>query len=234
MQIDALARQFWENGYLHLEGFCDPDLMDQLDSRIHTHFGVSPDWQHTEEFLEKSKVEVVPWFPQREGDHAFDPIQNDPKLIALTNAILGEGFGIQYCMVMFSKAGSNGQAWHQDCPPDDPAQHNLNRLIYTADIDPDVGGQIVFVPGSHKTGLLPVGDPEEDLDGQVVLAPKKGDLILLHGHMWHRVLPTKGGVRSSTNYRAGPVGTPEDITDICVYRNMRYRFSTSEVVEERA
>ena len=34
-------------------------------------------------------------------------------------------------------------------------------------------------------------------------------------------------------YRAAPAGTPDDVTDVCVYRNMRYRFSTSAVVEER-
>ena len=28
-------------------------------------------------------------------------------------------------------------------------------------------------------------------------------------------------------------GTPANITDICVYRNMRYRFETNEVVEDR-
>ncbi len=39
--------------------------------------------------------------------------------------------------------------------------------------------------------------------------------------------------RFSSNFRSAPKGRPEDITDICVYRNMRYRFSTSEVIEER-
>jgi hypothetical protein len=72
-----------------------------------------------------------------------------------------------------------------------------------------------------------------EFDDQVVLRPKKGTLVLLHGHTWHRVLPIVGAYRYSTNYRAAPAGTPDDITDVCVYRNMRYRFSTSEVVEER-
>jgi hypothetical protein len=30
-----------------------------------------------------------------------------------------------------------------------------------------------------------------------------------------------------------PKDTPEEITDIAVYRNIRYRFSTAEVIEER-
>ena len=39
--------------------------------------------------------------------------------------------------------------------------------------------------------------------------------------------------RVSSNFRAVPLGVPEDITDICVYRNMRYKFSTEEIIEER-
>ena len=120
------------------------------------------------------------------------------------------------------------------CPPDDPAKYNLNRLVYTRDLSDDFGGQTVVMPGSHRMGQLPAGDPHEDLDGQIMLNPRKGTLALLHGHSWHRVLPITGAFRFSTNYRACPAGTPANITDICVYRNMRYRFSTYSMVEERA
>jgi hypothetical protein len=82
-------------------------------------------------------------------------------------------------------------------------------------------------------GELPAGEPHEDLEGQVVLSPQKGTLVLLHGHTWHRVLPITGAFRFSTNYRVCPRGTPADITDICVYRNMRYCFASNRVVEER-
>ncbi len=82
-------------------------------------------------------------------------------------------------------------------------------------------------------GELPAGKPHEDLENQIVLSQKKGTLVILHGHCWHRVLPIKGEYRVSANARAIPTGTPEDITDIAVYRNMRYRFSTQEIIEER-
>jgi len=36
----------------------------------------------------------------------------------------------------------------------------------------------------------------------------------------------------SVNSRAIPKETPEDITDIAVYRNMRYRFSKDEVLPQ--
>lgn len=231
--MNGLQGVFERDGYLVVEDFFDTELMLDLDQLIHGHFGDTPDFLHSDEFLDKAKTDVIPWFPQREGAEAFDEVERDSRLIELSGSILGSGWTTQYCMVMFSRQGSSGQAWHQDCPPHDPGIFNLNRLVYTSDISDETGGQLVVVPASHKRGLLPVGDPVAELDDQVVLLPKQGTLVLLHGHTWHRVLPIKGANRSSINYRAAPAGTPDDVTDICVYRNMCYKFSTSEIVEDR-
>ena len=134
---------------------------------------------------------------------------------------------------MFSKRGTSGQAWHQDCPPEDPRFHNLNRLVYSSNITDETGGQTVVVPGSHRHGVIPAGEPTGELGGEVVLRPGAGTLVILHGHAWHRVLPIRGEFRYSTNYRAAPKDSPHDMTDVCVYRNMRYRFSSSEIIERR-
>lgn len=233
MRMQQLKSDFDRDGYVVIEEFFASGLMDELDEIIRNHFGANPQFLHDNEFLKKAQTEVIPWFPQNEGVNGFDAIDHDARFIELSEIILGAGWTSQYCMVMFSRQGTSGQAWHQDCPPDDPAVFNLNRLVYTSDITDEIGGQTVVVPGSRKSGLLPVGDPVGDLENQVVLRPKKGTLILLHGHTYHRVLPIKGAYRFSTNYRAVPAGTPDDITDVCVYRNMRYQFSTSDVIEDR-
>lgn len=241
MDLENLHEEFWENGYLVLDDFFEPELMAQMDTIIRGYFGDDPQFWHEQEFLEKSKTEVIPWFPQNPDlpEHdpelaaPFDRVESDPRLGQLTRALLGADWGSLYSMVMYSRQGTSGQAWHQDCPPDDPACYNLNRLVYSRDLSTEIGGQTVVMPGSHRRGVLPVGDPHEDLEGQVILNPKKGTLVLLHGHTWHRVLPITGDFRFSTNYRACPSGTPADITDICVYRNMRYSFATNSVVEDR-
>ena len=206
MDIEGYKSRFERDGYIVIEDCFDEAIMDKLDRIIRDYYGQNPDFWHDDEFLEKAKTEVVPWFPQREGVTDFDVIENDARLQQLTAAVLGEGWGSQYCMVMFSKQGTSGQAWHQDCPPDDPRRHNLNRLVYTSDITDEIGGQTVVVPGSHKRGLLPFGDPVGEFDDQVVLRPRKGTLVLLHGHTWHRVLPITGSYRFSTNFRAAPAG----------------------------
>jgi hypothetical protein len=233
MDYAALAARFWEEGYIVLENFFDAPLMDHVNQLIVDHFGMSPEWYHTSEFLQKSKAEVIPWFPQREGVTDLQPIDEDPRLARLTAAIIGEEWQEQYCMVLFSRQGSIGQAWHQDCPPEDSSLFNLNRLVYTHSIDDSIGGQTVVIPGTHRRGLIPAGDPTAPMDGQLILSPTKGTLVILHGHTWHRVLPVHGTYRVSTNFRAVPKGTPENVTDICVYRNMRYQFSTGQILEER-
>ncbi|MEM7105781.1 MAG: phytanoyl-CoA dioxygenase family protein [Bacteroidota bacterium] len=233
MDYEKCAIDFWENGYLVMENFYPAELMNYLNEVILNHFGMKPEWEHTNEFIEKSATEVIPWFPFREGNMEFEPAENDPRLLALTESILGKGWDNLYCMAMFSKKGTRGQAWHQDCPPENPDQFNLNRLFYTHDITEETGGKTIVMPKTHKTGELTKGIPHEDMDGQVVLAPKKGTLVILHGHTWHRVLPVNGEYRVSVNCRSVPKNTPENITDVAVYRNMRYRFSTSEIIEER-
>lgn len=242
MALDKLAREFWKNGYLAIEKFFSEPQMDKLDREIRDYFGENPAYRHEEEFLARSQTEVIPWFPQNPemADYSpaaarhFDAPEQDPRFVALTGALLGSDWSPLYSMVMYSRKGTTGQAWHQDCPPEEPTRFNLNRLVYTRDFMPEDGGQTVIMPGSHRMGVLPAGgDMHEDLEGQVVINPRKGMLVLLHGHCWHRVLPIKGDFRFSTNYRACPAGTPANITDVCIYRNMRYRFSTAEVIEER-
>ena len=209
------------------------ELMRRLDKKIIEHFGDNPAFLHSKDFIEKAKTDVIPWFPQDKGRSDFDIVDDHRELRELTQALLGDNWARLHCMVMFSKQGTAGQAWHQDCAPEYPARYNLNRLVYTSNIDETTGGQTVVVPGSHRRGLLPAGDPWADFEDQVILHPKAGTLVLLHGHIWHRVLPIHGRYRYSTNYRAVPARTAPDITDVCVYRNMRYQFSTETVIEER-
>lgn len=232
MDLNVIAEQFWREGYIVFENFFDDELMDEYNGIIQNHYGVDPNWEHTNEFISKSAVEVIPWFPYREGQPLFDKIDKNERFNNITDALLKEGWENLYCMMMFSKGGTKGQAWHQDCPPEDKSKFNLNRLVYTHDITDETGGEIVVMPKAHKAGVLPVGIPDADIDGQLVFQPKKGTVIFLHGHCFHKVMPVKKD-RISSNFRAVPKGTPEDITDICVYRNMRYKFSTEEIIQER-
>jgi ectoine hydroxylase len=64
MDSVKLSKEFWNNGYLVLDDFFDPELMEQFDQNIRDYFGQNPEFRHEEEFLSKSETEVIPWFPQ--------------------------------------------------------------------------------------------------------------------------------------------------------------------------
>lgn len=228
-----IGEAFHRDGYVVLPNFFEPELMAELDGLCRQHYGDAPAFAHDDEFVAGAQVEVVPWFPQRQGVSAFGQVEDDPRVRKLTTVLLGEGWRSDYCMAMHSRAESPGQAWHQDCPAVDPTQFNLNRLVYTHPVGGARGGGLVVVPGSHRRGHLPAGEPRQPLPGQVVIDADVGTLVLVHGHCWHAVLPVGPEVRISLNYRALPSGARDGLTDVCVYRNMHYRFSTAEVLVQR-
>ena len=82
MQLEQLANDFWRQGYLVLEDFFSADTMDDLQSLILGHYGLNPEYEHEAAFLSKSATEVIPWFPQRSGEHAFDEIDQCPKMLS--------------------------------------------------------------------------------------------------------------------------------------------------------
>lgn len=95
MNIAEYRKKFDRDGYVVIENFFDDELMDHLDGIIRDYYGNNPDFWHNDEFLEKAKTEVVPWFPQREGVQDFDSIENDKRLHKLSDAILGSGWSSQ-------------------------------------------------------------------------------------------------------------------------------------------
>ena len=106
MKTVDLSTRFWQQGYLVIDDFFSVESMNNLQSIILGHYGLHPQYEHEAAFLSKSATEVIPWFPQRSGEQAFDEIEHCANMQTLTEAILGEGWKSLYCMTMFSKKGS--------------------------------------------------------------------------------------------------------------------------------
>ena len=71
--MNGLQGIFERNGYLVVNDFFDTELMIELDPLIRGHSSDASDFPHSDEFLDKAKTDVIPWFPQREGE-VFDEI----------------------------------------------------------------------------------------------------------------------------------------------------------------
>ena len=223
--MSSLREEFDERGYVVIEGFLTDHENDQLNESLDVKYAR---WQaEARQVAQKSdhdECDVLAWDPLLEGHPVFCELAASEKLRRATAGVLGDDFETQTSLIMFSIPHGRGQAWHQDCPPEEVGLFNLNRLLYPSDTNLE-NGAIVVVPGSHKQGVIPPGGTQDPISGEVVLTPRAGTLVLLHGHVYHRVTPNlTDKPRNSVNFRALPAGVPDWVTCVAVYRNGRTRF----------
>ena len=231
---DSRRRKFAEHGVVVVPGFLDREQVAFLNREIDAHYGPLVRERFGIGAVSRAAIEmdcdVITWDPLGEEVEPFQVLAADPRLATLTRELIGE-FSAPGSLAMWSVGGGKGQAWHQDCPPDDPSQFNLNRLFYLQDTEVD-DGAVVVVPGSPRMGRISPGAPQAPIPGEVMLTPRAGTLVLLHGHIYHRVTPNVSlRPRVSVNLRAYPADVPREITRIGLYRNAAYDFLAGKRID---
>ena len=153
---DSRRRKFAEHGVVVVPGFLDREQVAFLNREIDAHYGPLVRERFGIGAVSRAAIEmdcdVITWDPLGEEVEPFQVLAADPRLATLTRELIGE-FSAPGSLAMWSVGGGKGQAWHQDCPPDDPSQFNLNRLFYLQDTEVD-DGAVVVVPGSHRMGRI--------------------------------------------------------------------------------
>ncbi|WP_404425406.1 phytanoyl-CoA dioxygenase family protein [Nibricoccus sp. IMCC34717] len=227
--LARLQAEFDATGCLVLPGFLAPHELQPIQAELDAYYApiekqaLALSAGHKGETA-KFACDVVPWDPVKDGNTTLTQLWHHDRLATVTECVLGPGFLAPSSLVMFSVGGGRGQAWHQDCPSDASADFNLNRLFYTEDVSLEEGA-IVVVPGSHRWGRIPPGGHQDPMVGEIALTPRAGTLVLLHGHVYHRVTPNLTPKRRiSVNYRAYPAGVSPDVNCIGVYRNGTVNF----------
>lgn len=235
--LTALRQQFQEQGFVMVENFLTSQELSSLNEEIANHYGplnlhADSGSRKKAKGLPDTECEVIFWNPVEEKVQAFLDAMTKPEMVGLTASLLGNGYEeSQGALVMYSALGGKGQAWHQDCPFD-PANYNVNRLLYMNDLREE-DGAIVVVPGSHRTGRIPAGGAQEPIEGEVMLTPKAGSLIFVHGSCFHRVTPNLSKrPRVSVNFRVFPGGSDTSVCKVGVYRNVAIDFRNKAVAQE--
>jgi ectoine hydroxylase len=234
-QLQEIRETFDRDGFVVLPDFLDPAMTQALNAEIDAYYepllgGTKAiEGQRPDNFMQ-FECDVISWDPCIEGNPVFIKQKDNAQLAEVTAACLGEEFSAPSCLVMLATAGGKGQAWHQDCTHEDASRFNLNRLLYTHDMALE-NGAIVVVPGSHRAGKIPPGGNQESIPGEVVLIPTAGTLVLLSGHVYHRVTPNHTQEpRLSINFRAYPAGVTADVCNVAVYRGGTYDFARGEAI----
>jgi ectoine hydroxylase-related dioxygenase (phytanoyl-CoA dioxygenase family) len=229
--IDQLRHQFETQGYVVCPDVLTPDEMLQINQELNRHYNLDDTSRQSENTSSSFDCQVISWNPLSDNNAVFKGLLGHPQLRQVTTACIGENYHEGDSLVMLSRFGGVGQAWHQDCPPDNLEHFNVNRLFYTRDIKEE-DGAIVVVPGSHRHGRIPTGGSQDPMPGEIHLTPKAGTLVLLNGLCYHRVTPNISKTpRISINFRAFAQGVPTNLCNIGVYRNGAMDFVAGKAVD---
>jgi hypothetical protein len=192
-QVEALVK----DGYLIFDNFFDTAqtrrLQDALDSVAadESHSARSGrDWGgiYLRHLMEKHE--------------AFLELFYLEPFLSLARATLGPQVQVLPMTGRIALPDEDGQAtpWHihqRVVPTPRPAffslPHVLDALIYLDDVT-DASGPLCLVPGSHhwEDREFP-GGPHDDMENQVLVRVPAGSVVLIHGNLWHRGLPTTPG-----------------------------------------
>lgn len=137
-------------------------------------------------------------------DQRFWPFNSHPELIALARLALGPQIQLDDADARITFADViDGTGWHihlrtipDPLPPFFCYPHALHHLLYLDNITEREGGLCVL-PGSHKDHSIKIDvNSHHNIDGERILFPQRGDVVLMHANLWHRAVKSqRGGIK---------------------------------------
>lgn len=110
-----------------------------------------------------------------------------PEILECVGQVLPAGFKLSSLNVRSADPHSDRvQPLHCDVGaiPDDKGYWVCNTVWLLDDFTP-VNGAPRVVPGSHRSGRLPEGDPYAPHPDEILLTGTAGDVIVMNAHAWH-------------------------------------------------
>jgi len=217
-------------GVLHIPSFFKGEQLSAIQSELSQLLqdeSKMVERKGAEHFFKKYQSTSYCFVDQLADFPALNALSGNVLIQAILDSLFPEGSKLKQTLVQHNKAGE-GQAipWHQDVHFEQVAPGKMyNFLIYPFDVTEE-SGALHYVPGSHLQGRLPVGNPHDPLSGQLLLAPKAGDLVIGDCLLFHKVNHNFSGrdrVSINLRFRSSEVA-PED-TEIGVYRNGQVNYA---------
>jgi ectoine hydroxylase-related dioxygenase (phytanoyl-CoA dioxygenase family) len=187
LMTESELRRLDEAGYVVLENFAPPELLDALRRRIG-------------EILEEDGAEAGREFRQEPQTvrlanlvargAIFADLVSEPRVLAYVAQVLGPDFKLS--SLNYRSADPHGtwvQPLHCDTGalPDERGNTVCNVIWLLDDFTPENGATRV-VPGSHRFGRLPedaLADPSAPHPDEVLVTGKAGSVVVMNTHAWH-------------------------------------------------
>ncbi|MBI4353725.1 MAG: phytanoyl-CoA dioxygenase family protein [Candidatus Omnitrophica bacterium] len=244
-QTEALQRQFERDGYTLIRGVLSPAECQALRERILAAF------ERLDTRLPGRVVRYLPTSLASDVEGAWEWLLREPVVETL-RAILEPAYTlmpdlhIQRNMFGTNRVDVKGiplprrWGWHQDACSEgfrplhlEPAYRVLKGGLYLQDNDPEFGGGIDVVPGSHRLPLR-TGDARRDwnlrqLAGRLGVlwnaqrVPiRQGDAVFFHSFLWHSSTLSVRQRRRLTEAEQGlhMFQTPPEKTKLTLYVNV--------------
>lgn len=180
-------RQLDEEGYVRLEGFMGPALLNDLRRRIHEVFEEEGDRAGHEFRTEEHARRLANLADKGE---VFRRAIVMPELLEYVRAVLGPDIKLSSLNARSADPHSEeGQPLHVDMSavPDERGYWVCNTVWMLDDFTPE-NGATRAVPGSHRWGTRPqdvLANPLATHPQEVLVTGPAGTVVVMNAHLWH-------------------------------------------------
>ncbi|MBD2844101.1 phytanoyl-CoA dioxygenase family protein [Paenibacillus sp. IB182496] len=193
---DELVRTFQEQGYLILRNVLRPEHVQRLNAAVDQLIAAEPD----PGALAHNVYNSV----DRHDDIAA--LIDEPRILALMVRLLGPAIQLHISHLTVRRPNPDNEQtatnsfinWHQDGPnPKFPSVGGVTGTYYIkacyilSDMSAPNRGNTKIIPGSHNRPYQPGGDVHGELEGELQVCGKPGDVFIFPQNLWHAGAPNR-------------------------------------------
>ncbi|NKB72263.1 MAG: hypothetical protein GKR89_34730 [Candidatus Latescibacteria bacterium] len=199
-EVDATAaelRQFAASGYLVRRQLLADDHLTQLREALDQL--ETAEWERHRKNPPKERSWGIILRHLMDKDQVFLDLLKFAPVLSVARAMMGPLVRLRGLSARISFPGAERQEtnWHQHLrvvsqplPPWFSQPHAIDALIYLDDLDDDTG-PVCVVPGSHAwLDRYPDCQVYDSIEGEEELRVPAGSMVMIHGNLWHRAMPT--------------------------------------------
>lgn len=203
----GFTREQWDrferDGFLVVEDALSQDEIDRYVAAIDRAAALDPKYDGAKFYSPQNVVE---------RDPAFAELIDHPKHIGFVWDVYGELTKLHLSQFMIRPTRSWHNLWHPDgaralpfgvFSPRLPMQ--LKVSYWLTDLPEPRMGNLVVMPGSHRTQYFEHYDTHDSVPGEQIVCVRRGTMTLMHCNTWHRVEPNESErVRKNVFYSYAP------------------------------